>query len=140
MPLISLKLAGAKKEAEGTFGSLVAADLVYLYDQRSAGDGGNLYSLAEDWDVLRKFHYNPTRGLRPLIQRSRKDQKMKLYTNAKGQWVGTQAEAKTIGAEQTDVPTDKPSLVGVAEPQSRTYKFFRSCQWSQCQPQWSLRG
>ena len=52
----SLKLAGAKKEAEGTFGSLVAADLVYLYDQRSAGDGGNLYSLAEDWDVLRKFH------------------------------------------------------------------------------------
>lgn len=45
-----------QKEAEGTFGSLVAADLVYLYDQRSAGDGGNLYSLAEDWDVLRKFH------------------------------------------------------------------------------------
>ena len=36
---------------------------------------------------------------------------MKLYTNAKGQWVGTQAEAKTIGAEQTDVPTDKPSLL-----------------------------
>ena len=45
-----------QKEAEGTFGSLVAADLVYLYDQRSAGDGGNLYCLAEDWDVLRKFH------------------------------------------------------------------------------------
>jgi hypothetical protein len=36
---------------------------------------------------------------------------MKLYTNAKGQWVGTQAEAKTIGAEMTDVPTDKPSLL-----------------------------
>ena len=36
---------------------------------------------------------------------------MRLYTNAKGQWVGTQAEAKTIGAEQTDVPTDKPSLL-----------------------------
>ena len=36
---------------------------------------------------------------------------MKLYTNAKGQWVGTQAEAKTIGAEQTEVPTDKPSLL-----------------------------
>ena len=45
-----------QKEAEGTFGSLVAADLIYLYDQRSAGDGGNLYSLAADWDVLRKFH------------------------------------------------------------------------------------
>ena len=36
---------------------------------------------------------------------------MRLYTNAKGQWVGTQAEAKTIGAEQTEVPTDKPSLL-----------------------------
>ena len=36
---------------------------------------------------------------------------MKLYTNAKGQWVGTQAEAKTIGAEQTEVPTDKPNLL-----------------------------
>jgi hypothetical protein len=36
---------------------------------------------------------------------------MRLYTNSKGQWVGTQAEAKTIGAEQTEVPTDKPSLL-----------------------------
>jgi len=43
-----------QKEAEGTFGSLVAADLVYLYD--SAGDGDNLYSLTTDWDVLAKFH------------------------------------------------------------------------------------
>ena len=46
----------SQKEAEGTFGSLVAADLVYLYDRRSAGDGGNLYSLAADWDLLAKFH------------------------------------------------------------------------------------
>jgi len=38
-----------QKEAEGTFGSLVAADLIFLYDH-------NLYSLAADWDVLRKFH------------------------------------------------------------------------------------
>ena len=36
---------------------------------------------------------------------------MKLYTNVKGQWVGTQAEAKKIDAWHTDVPTDKPSLL-----------------------------
>lgn len=38
-----------QKEAEGTFGSLVAADLVYDCEDK-------LYSLAADWDVLRKFH------------------------------------------------------------------------------------
>ena len=64
---------------------------------------------------------------------------MKLYTNAKGQWVGTQAEAKTIGAEQTDVPTDKPSLL--AWLNNRRLQIFPGAyQWSQCQPQWSLRG
>ena len=36
---------------------------------------------------------------------------MRLYTNAKGQWVGTQAEAKKIDAWHTDVPTDKSSLL-----------------------------
>lgn len=36
---------------------------------------------------------------------------MKLYTNNQGQWVGTLAEAKKIGAEAVDVPTDKPSLL-----------------------------
>jgi len=36
---------------------------------------------------------------------------MKLYTNVKGQWVGTQYEARKIDAWQTDVPTDKPSLL-----------------------------
>ena len=36
---------------------------------------------------------------------------MRLYTNVKGQWVGTQAEVKKIDAWHTDVPTDKPSLL-----------------------------
>lgn len=36
---------------------------------------------------------------------------MKLYTNNQGQWVGTLAEAKKIGAEAVEVPTDKPSLL-----------------------------
>jgi hypothetical protein len=36
---------------------------------------------------------------------------MKLYVNNKGQWVGTQAEAKKIGAKVTEVPTDKPGLL-----------------------------
>jgi hypothetical protein len=36
---------------------------------------------------------------------------MKLYVNAKGEWVGTQADAKRIGAELVEVPTDKPSLI-----------------------------
>jgi len=36
---------------------------------------------------------------------------MKLYANDNGEWVGTQAEAKKIGAEQVDVPVDKPSLL-----------------------------
>jgi len=36
---------------------------------------------------------------------------MRLYVNSHGQWVGTQAEAKKIGAAQVDVPTDKPSLL-----------------------------
>ena len=38
-----------QKEAEGTFGSLVAADLVY-------DDGDNMFALTEDWDLLAKFH------------------------------------------------------------------------------------
>ena len=36
---------------------------------------------------------------------------MKLYANDSGEWVGTQAEAKKIGATQVDVPVDKPSLL-----------------------------
>lgn len=36
---------------------------------------------------------------------------MKLYSNGLGKWVGTQADAKPIGADQTEVPTDKPSLL-----------------------------
>jgi hypothetical protein len=36
---------------------------------------------------------------------------MRLYVNPKGQWVGTQAEAKKIGASIADVPTDKPGLL-----------------------------
>lgn len=43
---------------------------------------------------------------------------MKLYTNNKGQWVGTLAEAKKIGAEAVDVPTDKPSLLAWLNAQS----------------------
>ena len=39
----------ARKEAEGTFGSLVAADLVY-----DAGD--DMFSLTDDWDELAKYH------------------------------------------------------------------------------------
>lgn len=36
---------------------------------------------------------------------------MKLYVNKEGVWCGTQAEAKKIGAEVTEVPTDKQSLI-----------------------------
>ena len=64
---------------------------------------------------------------------------MKLYTNAKGQWVGTQAEAKTIGAEQTEVPTDKPSLLAWLNNRTEAANAL-GLQWTQCQPQWSLRG
>ena len=38
-----------RKEAEGTFGSLVAAGMVW-----DADDG--LFSLNEDWDMLAKYH------------------------------------------------------------------------------------
>ena len=36
---------------------------------------------------------------------------MRLYMNKQGEWVGTQAEAKKIGADMVDVPTDKPNLL-----------------------------
>ena len=36
---------------------------------------------------------------------------MRHYMNPQGQWVGTQAEAKKIGATMVDVPTDKPNLL-----------------------------
>jgi hypothetical protein len=36
---------------------------------------------------------------------------MRLYVNSKGQWAGTQAEAKKIGASVAEVPTDKPGLL-----------------------------
>ena len=37
---------------------------------------------------------------------------MKLYTDNKGRWAGTQADAKQLGAfEQIEVPTDKPTLL-----------------------------
>lgn len=36
---------------------------------------------------------------------------MRLYMNKQGEWVGTQAEAKKIGATMVDVPTDKPNLL-----------------------------
>ena len=36
---------------------------------------------------------------------------MRLYVNGKGEWVGTQAEAKKIGAIQFEVPTDKRGLM-----------------------------
>ena len=64
---------------------------------------------------------------------------MKLYTNVKGQWVGTQAEAKKIDAWHTDVPTDKPSLLAWLNHKAELTNSF-ACQWTQCQPQWSLRG
>ena len=38
-----------RKEAEGTFGSLVAAGLVYEADER-------MFALTGDWDELAKFH------------------------------------------------------------------------------------
>jgi len=31
---------------------------------------------------------------------------MRLYMNKQGEWVGTQAEAKKIGATMVDVPTE----------------------------------
>lgn len=36
---------------------------------------------------------------------------MRLYMNKQGEWVGTQAEAKKIGANMVEVPTDKPNLL-----------------------------
>mgnify|MGYP003133396505 CR=1 FL=1 len=38
---------------------------------------------------------------------------MKLYTDNRGTWVGTQADTKNkkYSFEQTDVPTDKPNLL-----------------------------
>ena len=37
---------------------------------------------------------------------------MKLYTDNKGRWAGTQSDAKQFGAfEQVEVPTDKPNLL-----------------------------
>jgi len=38
-----------RKEAEGTFGSLIAADMVYDNFDRS-------FALTDDWDNLAKFH------------------------------------------------------------------------------------
>ena len=45
---------------------------------------------------------------------------MKLYVNNKGQWAGTQAEAKKIGAKVTEVPTDKPGLLAFLNGQQQT--------------------
>lgn len=39
----------SRKKAEGTFGSLVSAGIVYQYDE-------NLFALTEDWAALSKFH------------------------------------------------------------------------------------
>jgi len=37
---------------------------------------------------------------------------MKLYTDYKGRWAGTQSDAKQFDAfEQVEVPTDKPTLL-----------------------------
>ena len=38
---------------------------------------------------------------------------MRLYTNMKAEWFGTQADAKAAGAEwwEVNVPTDKPNLI-----------------------------
>jgi predicted trehalose synthase len=37
---------------------------------------------------------------------------MKLYTDNKGSWAGTQSDAKQFGEyEQVEVPTDKPTLL-----------------------------
>jgi len=38
---------------------------------------------------------------------------MRLYTNKKAEWFGTQADAKAAGVEwwEVNVPTDKPSLI-----------------------------
>ena len=36
---------------------------------------------------------------------------MRLYVNSRGEWVGTQAEAKKINAVQVDVPISKPELL-----------------------------
>ena len=37
---------------------------------------------------------------------------MRLYTDHKGHWAGTQADAKQFGEyEQVEVPTDKPTLL-----------------------------
>ena len=38
--------------------------------------------------------------------------RVRLYTDNKGRWAGTQSDAKQFGAfEQVEVPTDKPTLL-----------------------------
>jgi hypothetical protein len=45
---------------------------------------------------------------------------MRLYVNSKGQWVGTQIDAKKIDAHLIEVPTDKPSLIAFLNGQQKT--------------------
>lgn len=44
-----VKAGWGQKEAEGTFGSLVSAGIVYHYED-------DLFALTEDWAALRSFH------------------------------------------------------------------------------------
>ena len=46
----------SQKQAEGTFGSLVAEGLVYLDDGARHSSEPQLFALTENWDELRKFH------------------------------------------------------------------------------------
>jgi hypothetical protein len=45
---------------------------------------------------------------------------MRLYVNSKGQWAGTQIDAKKIDAHLIEVPTDKPGLIAFLNGQKKT--------------------
>jgi len=45
---------------------------------------------------------------------------MRLYVNSKGQWAGTQIDAKKIDAHLIEVPTDKPGLIAFLNGQQKT--------------------
>lgn len=59
-----------------------------------------------------RFHHHLLMNLAAFLTQQQKDKIMKLYTDHKGNWAGTQAHAKQFGEyEQVEVPTDKPNLL-----------------------------
>ncbi len=51
-----IKAGWSRKEAEGTFGSLVAEGLIYSDDGARHSSEPQPFALTEDWDELSRFH------------------------------------------------------------------------------------